>query len=51
MDTDRAAANGFFPEVTLAEGIAETMSWYAENGDLSGTRYNAFTESTLRPDG
>ena len=51
MDTGRAEAHGFSPEITLAVGIEETMSWYAEHGDLSGSRYNAFTESTLRPDG
>ena len=50
MDTTRAEAHGFLPEVSLAEGIAETMAWYREYGDLSDTRYNAFTESSLRPD-
>lgn len=50
MDTARASNHGFAPEVSLAKGIAETMVWYAENGDLADKRYNAFTEDNLRPD-
>ena len=50
MDTARASNHGFAPEVSLAKGIAETMAWYAENGDLADKRYNAFTEDNLRPD-
>ena len=50
MDTTRASSHGFAPEIFLTEGIAETMEWYAENGDLADKRYNAFTEDNLRPD-
>lgn len=49
MDTDRASSHGFEPQVSLADGIAETMAWYRTYGNLSGKRYNAFTEETLRP--
>jgi GDP-L-fucose synthase len=50
MDTTRASSHGFAPEVSLAEGIAETMAWYAENSHIADKRYNAFTEGSLRPD-
>ena len=50
MDTTRASSHGFVPEVSLAEGIAKSMAWYVENGDIVDKRYNAFTEVSLKPD-
>ena len=50
MDTSRADAYGFSPQVSLNEGIADTISWYRENKNLSNSRYNPFTEKILRTD-
>jgi GDP-L-fucose synthase len=47
MDVSRAAALGFTAEVTLAEGIRETMAWYREHKDAAARRYNVFTASRL----
>jgi len=49
MNTNRAEEYGFCPKIELTEGIEETMAWYRKHGDLSTTRYNAFTEATLSP--
>jgi GDP-L-fucose synthase len=43
MDTKRAESYGFKPEISLAEGIHETMNWYRKHqGDIG--RYSSFTE-------
>lgn len=44
MDMSRAASFGFVPEVSMEEGIKETIAWYLENKADAGKRYNAFTE-------
>jgi GDP-L-fucose synthase len=44
MDTTRAESIGFRPVVSMEEGIKEVMSWYMENKDIVGKRYNVFTE-------
>jgi GDP-L-fucose synthase len=44
MDVRRAESIGFRPEVTLADGIAETIRWYRDNRGSASQRYNAFTE-------
>lgn len=49
MDTRRAVSHGFTPEILIADGVAKTMAWYADNQDTAANRYNAFTERTLRP--
>ena len=51
MDMTRANSHGFAPQISLAEGIAETMAWYAANRETADARYNAFTEAALRPAG
>ena len=43
LDTARARAIGFKPEVSLEAGIAETMDWYRAHADASALRYNVFT--------
>lgn len=43
MDTNRAESYGFKPEISLEDGIRDTMAWYIRNQDYNG-RYNAFTE-------
>ncbi len=43
MDTARAEGYGFKPEISLIDGLRETIEWYrAHQGDTR--RYNAFTE-------
>ncbi len=44
MDTKRAESYGFRPEISLKDGICDTMAWYIRNQDNTG-RYNAFTEA------
>ena len=31
MNTERANTNGFFPKVSLKEGIEKTIEWYEKN--------------------
>lgn len=44
MDTKRAESIGIRPQVSIEDGIAETMEWYRANRDQADKRYNAFTE-------
>lgn len=43
MDTKRAESYGFKPEISLKDGIMDTMAWYLANQGASG-RYDSFTE-------
>ncbi len=45
MDISRARAMGFEPEVSIEEGIRETMAWYRNNKESASKRYNVFTET------
>ncbi len=45
MDISRARAMGFTPEVSIEEGIRETMTWYKKNKESVSKRYNVFTET------
>lgn len=49
MDTRRAESIGFRPCIGIADGIAETIAWYRDNGASAGKRYNAFTEQAHLP--
>lgn len=45
MDITKAKVLGFKPQVSLEEGIKDTIEWYREVGHLIKGRYNAFTEN------
>jgi GDP-L-fucose synthase len=49
MDTTRAERHGFKPQISIADGIRETMAWFAAHRHEVGKRYNAFTEPVLVP--
>jgi GDP-L-fucose synthase len=49
MDITRAKKYGFLPEVSLEDGIRETMEWYLSHRVETKRRYNPFTEEALRP--
>lgn len=49
MDMTRANAYGFKPEVSIEDGIKETIAWYIANRDAVDNRYNAFTEKAHLP--
>ena len=42
MDISRARAIGFEPQMSLAEGIKDTMAWYKQNSHQTGKRYDVF---------
>jgi GDP-L-fucose synthase len=44
MDTTRAESYGFKPEISLQEGIKETIEWYLANPGHK--RYDVFTENS-----
>lgn len=44
LDTARAKSLGFHPEISFADGIAETVEWYKANKDNIGERYDAFRD-------
>jgi GDP-L-fucose synthase len=45
MDMTRAKSYGFQAQVSLEEGIKETIAWYIANKDQLSNRYNAFTDA------
>ncbi len=49
MDMTRANSYGFAPQVSIEEGIKETIEWYLKNQQDAGNRYNAFTEKAHLP--
>jgi GDP-L-fucose synthase len=49
MDMSRAYSLGFKCEVSLKDGINETINWYKNNKFIANARYNSFTEEVLRP--
>lgn len=44
MDMTRAKSYGFECQVSLEDGIKETIEWYLNNKDQISNRYNAFTD-------
>ncbi len=49
MDTRRAESHGFKPQVSLEDGIKQTIAWYRDNARLADERYNPFTDPDLVP--
>jgi GDP-L-fucose synthase len=49
MDMARARSIGFAPQISLEEGLAETLAWYRRNRGAADQRYNAFTEVAQTP--
>jgi GDP-L-fucose synthase len=49
MDMTRANSYGFFPEISIEEGIKETIQWFTQNSGAADNRYNAFTEKAHLP--
>jgi GDP-L-fucose synthase len=45
MDISRARSMGFMPEISIEDGIAETIEWYKSNKHLISKRYNVFTKN------
>jgi GDP-L-fucose synthase len=48
MDMTRASGYGFKTEISLEEGIKETIAWYIQNKQQLSNRYNAFTDATYQ---
>ena len=44
FDVQRAHCRGFKPEISIKEGIKETMDWFLENKEIIDMRYNAFKQ-------
>lgn len=44
MDTKRAQSIGFKPQVSLRDGIKETIDWFLKNRSIIDKRYNVFRE-------
>lgn len=49
MDTTKAEKLGINSQVSLKDGITETLAWYEEHHELASARYNSFTEKELLP--
>jgi GDP-L-fucose synthase len=45
FDMTRAFGHGFAPEVSIEQGIEETILWYADNKEWVDQRYNVFKQS------
>ncbi len=46
MDIARAKSLGWQPEISLEQGIKETMEWYKNNKNLINKRFNVFSIKT-----
>ena len=44
MDTSYAQSLGFAPEISIEDGIKETIAWYKAHKDIVNKRYNVFTD-------
>lgn len=42
FDMTRANSHGFYPSVSIEDGIKDTTRWYLENKEIIDNRYNAF---------
>ena len=42
MDISRIRSIGFEPQISLNEGIQETVEWYLKNRNVTGDRFDAF---------
>lgn len=49
MDMTRANSYGFKPQISITQGIKETIEWYIKNCNTVNNRYNAFTEKAHLP--
>ena len=50
MDMTRANSYGFQPQMSIKNGIIDTIQWYQTNKNLLlNSRYNAFTEKAHLP--
>lgn len=49
MDLTRANSYGFEPQISIEDGIKETIAWFSANQGQIENRYNAFTEKTNLP--
>jgi GDP-L-fucose synthase len=49
MDTSRAESFGIKPQVSIRDGLRDTVDWYINNIPTPDSRYNPFTETELRP--
>jgi len=50
MDMTRANSYGFHPQMSIKDGIIDTIQWYQTNKNLLlNSRYNAFTEKAHLP--
>lgn len=49
MDMSRAKSYGFECQISIEDGIKETIDWYIANKDEVGKRYNAFTDKAHVP--
>jgi GDP-L-fucose synthase len=45
MDVSRAQSLGFKPEISIEEGIRETLNWYRSHGREAGRRYDVFEKT------
>jgi len=49
MNMDRAQSHGFTTQISIQEGIKETIDWYLKNLKITNNRYNAFTDPLMVP--
>jgi GDP-L-fucose synthase len=49
LDVQRAREIGFSPEISIEDGIAETMAWYRAHRAGLPKRYDVFKDQVFRP--
>ena len=45
FDMTRATEHGFYPSISIEDGIEDTINWFLENREIIDKRFNAFTEN------
>jgi GDP-L-fucose synthase len=44
FDMTRAKSYGFYPQISIEEGVEETIKWYLTNKEIVDKRYNVFNK-------
>ena len=47
LNMERANSKGFYPKVSLEDGIRKTTEWFVQNKSIIDNRFNAFTKNKI----
>ena len=47
LNMERANSKGFYPKVSLDDGVRKTTEWFIKNKSVIDNRFNAFTKNKI----